>query len=117
MLKKILATISILIMFYSGGTITAAEECSVDHAKLPQYEITIDAVKGLLAQLKKDKREVFGTAQDKFDNVFIWYMSDAGHRCVLLFNNGSYQIMYPEGCVNLYNDGVEAGAFPQASEE
>jgi hypothetical protein len=114
MFKKILFTL-LIFAFSIGGTIAAADECVVDHDALPQYDITVHGPKEILSQMEADNRKVFGTAQDKFDNVFVWYEADPGHRCVLFFNNGVYRILMPEGCVNLYNDGVTAGAFPSAS--
>ena len=130
MIKRFLKALSVfaLLIFVCGypfGWATAATDqsvpqpmvstCAVDHDGLPQYVITSEWAVGVLIKLKNAGHEIFGTAQDVFNNVLIWYNSAHGHRMVILFPNGTYKILMPQAGVRLYNSGVSEGVFPQAT--
>jgi hypothetical protein len=126
MIKKLVATICIAAFVLFGGCVNTnpntsqpmdavpvVEEstCEVDHSKLPQYSITKVFGVQLLDWMDEQGRKVFGTAQDKFDMVIIWYESDNGHAAVLLAPTGEYLIMHPADALQLYEVGRANGDY------
>jgi hypothetical protein len=129
-MKKFLATICIAAFLLFGGcantnpntsqpmdAMPVVEEpaCEVDHSRLPQYPITMDFGVQILDWMDQQGRAVFGTAQDKFEMVIIWYESDNGHAAVLLAPTGEYLIMYPVDALQLYEDGRANGDYSTAN--
>jgi len=110
---KIFSYISAILIFLAA--IAAADNrqpIPVDLENLPQMVITSEFGEGVIRFTNSKSMIIYGTAQDKYNEFMIWYLSQNGPMCFMgKGDQGLWRITDTQECFDIYTLGLSNGDY------